>query len=519
VVLKGISVRVLYIEAKLSDCDDFQKAADAIGSTVDVVHSGRAGVDACVDSDYDIVAIGCHLFDMSGLDVARQILDRTPEQPLFLIINKDQHLQAVELMVRGVISYVIPEESNAWLDMLDGFFANLQSRFVKRRDHLEVIEALNKSEQRLQDFAESGSDWWWESDEGDRLIWESHTGDDESGLPASDIAGMTRQEIAGDLMTTYDWAEYQNAIDGRREIEGFEYNYRGADGSVRAAAIYGKPMYSEDGTYKGYRGTASNVTDRKRAEDELNQALVEAEQANRAKSEFLATMSHEFRTPLNAILGFSEMLRAQYMGPLGAKNYEDYANDIHHSGEHLLALINDILDISAIEAGKRSMSPEDINVRELVSDCVHNIEKLARDKGVEVLLDIPGDLPHVHADKRSLIQICYNILSNAVKFTDAGGIVQIIVSQQDDGILLQVEDSGIGISAPDLANITQPFAQVNSDPHNVREGTGLGLSIVKSLIEAHGGELEIVSDVGKGTTVSVSLPIGSAQESQTARIT
>jgi PAS domain S-box-containing protein len=500
-------VRVLYIEAKLSDCDDFQKAAGAIGSTVDVVHSGRAGVDACADSDYDIVAIGCHLFDMPGLDVARQILDRNPEQALFLIISKDQQLQTVDLMVRGVIGFVIQEEDNSWLTMLKGHFTNLQSRFVKRRDHLEAIKALNKSEQRLQDFAESGSDWLWEFDERGGLIWDSHTGDDKSGLPASDVMGMTRQEIAGDLMTTNDWAEYQNAIDERREIQGFEYIFRGKDGNVRAAAIHGKPVYREDGTYMGYRGAASNITDRKRAEDELNKALVDAEQANRAKSEFLATMSHEFRTPLNAILGFSEMLRAQYMGPLGAKNYEEYANDIHHSGEHLLALINDILDISAIEAGKRSMSPEHINVRELVLDCAHNIEKLARDKGVEVLLDIQENLPLVQADKRSLIQICYNILSNALKFTNKGGSVRIAVGLQEQEIILQVVDSGIGISASDLATITQPFAQVNSDPHNVREGTGLGLSIVKSLIEAHSGKLDIVSEIGKGTTVSVSLPV------------
>jgi len=304
------------------------------------------------------------------------------------------------------------------------------------------------------------------------------------------------KNLPGDLFVAEEWSDYRRAIAEHTAIVDFEYSYAGTDGGIRTAMINGKPMFDEAGNFLGHLGAASNVTARKRAEDELNKALVDAEQANRAKSEFLATMSHEFRTPLNAILGFSEMLRAQYMGPLGAKNYEEYANDIHHSGEHLLALINDILDISAIEAGKRSMSPEDINVGDLVSDCVHNIEKLARDKGVEVLLHIPEGLPVVQADKRSLIQICYNILSNALKFTNEGGSVQITAGQQGKEILLQVEDSGIGISASDLANITQPFSQVNSDPHNVREGTGLGLSIAKSLIEAHGGRLDIISDIG-----------------------
>lgn len=503
-------MRVLYIEANPSDCENFQKTAAAFGVTVDVVHSGRAGLEAWADVDYDIVTTGCHLFDQSGLDVARQILDKNPEQPVFLVIRKSHMKQAVDLMPLGVVSFVIQEEGISWHETLEGYFINLQSRSAKRRNHLAAEVALRKSEQRLQDFADSGSDWQWETDTRGVIIWQSATADEISGYTVTSALGMTREEIAGDLYVADEWADYRQAIEEQTAIVSFEFSYITDEGDKRTVVINGKALFDDDGMFVGHRGAASDITLRKKTEADLNKALVDAEQANRAKSEFLATMSHEFRTPLNAILGFSEMLRAQYLGPLGVKNYEEYANDIHLSGEHLLALINDILDISAIEAGKRVMTPESITIRDLIYDCVHNMEKLARDKGVEVLQDIPDDLPLVQADKRSLIQIIYNILSNALKFTNEGGIVQIIASQQDDEILLQIEDSGIGISASDLANITQPFAQVNSDPHNVREGTGLGLSIVKSLVEAHGGKLDIVSVVGTGTTVRIHIPTGGA---------
>ena len=221
-------------------------------------------------------------------------------------------------------------------------------------------------------------------------------------------------------------------------------------------------------------------------------------------------MSHEFRTPLNAILGFSEMMRAQYFGPLGSENYIDYAKDIHDSGEHMLALVNDVLDIAAIEAGKRDFLKEALNLNELLKDCIKSIEKTAIDDGIQLLSEIPAELPTLFADKRSMVQIVLNILYNAIKFTNLNGTITVSVNVKNSEIAISVKDTGIGIPADKLSVITQPFMQASSNPHKAQAGTDLGLSIVKSLAESNGGRLNIDSEVQKGTTVTVTFPLHSA---------
>jgi two-component system, cell cycle sensor histidine kinase PleC len=258
--------------------------------------------------------------------------------------------------------------------------------------------------------------------------------------------------------------------------------------------------------------TVVDITDQKNAEAALQTALRDAEEANQAKSEFLATMSHEFRTPLNAILGFSEMMRTQYFGPLGSDNYTNYANDIHYSGKHLLSLVNDVLDIAAIEAGKRSIVKEPIVLDTLLKECMRNVQKAAEDGGIIVSLELPDDLPVLYADMRSAKQIFLNILSNATKFTDRDGTILVSATATLDEVVVSIKDTGDGIAADKLSIITEPFSQTNSDPYNAQEGTGLGLSIVKSLIEAHGGILDIESEVGIGTTVTLMFPFTENQQ-------
>ncbi len=255
-----------------------------------------------------------------------------------------------------------------------------------------------------------------------------------------------------------------------------------------------------------YRSFDAMTTARADMEEELRIALVDAEQANTAKSELVATMSHEFRTPLNAILGFSDMIRAEYFGPVGAENYKAYANDIHVSGQHMLNLVNDVLDIAAIEAGKRTLFKEAIDIESILTNCVRNLELLAKDGGIDLSLDVPDDLPSLHADLRSITQIVLNILSNAIKFTDPSGTVSVTVTTTDDAITIRVADTGIGIPADRLREVREPFSQAHADPHIAQQGTGLGLAIVCSLVEAHDGGFGIESDVGKGTTVTVSFP-------------
>ncbi len=244
---------------------------------------------------------------------------------------------------------------------------------------------------------------------------------------------------------------------------------------------------------------------------------VRAESANRAKSEFLANMSHELRTPLNAINGFSEMMVGEMFGPLGDARYVDYARDILNSGQHLLALINDVLDMSKIEAGKMNLRFEPVRLDELAEDAVRLIKNRAETAGLQVAIEVPS-LPEGEGDYRALKQVLLNLLSNAVKFTPRGGVITLKAENRRDAlgqrVKVSVIDTGIGIAADDLARLARPFEQIESQLSKTQQGTGLGLALSKSLVEMHGGVLEIESQPGHGTVVSFLLrtPQGSLND-------
>ena len=238
---------------------------------------------------------------------------------------------------------------------------------------------------------------------------------------------------------------------------------------------------------------------------------IRAEGANKAKTEFLANMSHELRTPLNAINGFSEIMHGELFGPLGDARYREYAGDILSSGQHLLAVINDILDMSKIEAGKMNLKFERIDLQEVAEDAARLIRNRAEAAGLSLAVDMPN-LPEVEADFRALKQVLLNLLSNAVKFTPRGGQIRLFGRAVGDGVaarrvLVGVQDTGIGISREDLDRLTKPFEQVESQHAKSQQGTGLGLSLTKALVELHGGLLEVKSEPGQGTTVSFMLVV------------
>jgi len=236
-------------------------------------------------------------------------------------------------------------------------------------------------------------------------------------------------------------------------------------------------------------------------------AMTRAEAANQAKSEFLANMSHELRTPLNAINGFSEIMSGEMFGPLGDAKYKGYAADILKSGQHLLSLINDILDMAKIEAGKLTLHYEAVSVKEVVEDAARLMRGRIEEAGLNLLVDAP-DLPDIEADYRGLKQVVLNLISNAVKFTPEGGHIVVALSREDDDrVRLAVTDTGIGIAAEDLQRLARPFEQVEVQHSKTTQGTGLGLALTKSLIELHGGRLVMQSEPGQGTTVSFDLPI------------
>lgn len=250
-----------------------------------------------------------------------------------------------------------------------------------------------------------------------------------------------------------------------------------------------------------------DVTDRKQQEHALDLACTAAERADAAKTRFLATMSHELRTPLNAIIGFSEMIVQEATLPLDATRRKEYAQLINDSGQHLLSVVNSILDMSKMESGSFEILPEPFAPREVLLSGSNLLALKARDNGIELVTRVPENLPQMVGDPRAFRQIILNLVSNAIKFTERGGRVTISARVEGARMVLRVVDNGVGIAQEDLKRIGDPFFQAGKTYQRRHEGTGLGLSIVKSLVALHRGEIDVQSKVEEGTTVTVMLPL------------
>ncbi len=250
-----------------------------------------------------------------------------------------------------------------------------------------------------------------------------------------------------------------------------------------------------------------DITQRKQEGEAIELARAEAERANAAKSRFLATMSHELRTPLNAVIGFSEMLCKESALMIDAARRHEYAELINELGRHLLSVVNGILDMSKIETGNFAITPEPFSPRRAIEDCCGLLALKARDLGIELTTVLAGELPDIVADKRALNQIMLNLVSNAIKFTDRGGRITVSARHEGNTFAVTVADTGVGIDSDDMARIGDPFFQARSSYDRRHDGTGLGLSIVKGLVALHGGDMEIASRIGEGTSITIRLPV------------
>lgn len=299
---------------------------------------------------------------------------------------------------------------------------------------------------------------------------------------------------------------FQRAIIEQNDYD-MEFRITRPRGDIRFIRCEGRCERDAEGDVIALYGIMQDMTERMLYERELKEAKDAAERAYAAKSQFLANMSHELRTPLNAIIGFSEMMQRQLLGPIGTEKYLDYIAGIRESGEHLLDLISDILDMSKIEAGKYELDLEEVNISKTMKLAAHMMEGRALECGLKLVTDqLQNEELAITADRRAFMQIILNLLSNAVKFSNDGGKIWLECHERPDFISIKVRDEGIGIPANKLQCIMRPFEQASSSYSRNHEGSGLGLAITKELVEMHGGTLLIDSTIGEGTTVTVRMP-------------
>lgn len=522
-------------QKSLYNADDHMAVFVTMGHDFLILMSSSGQIVEC--NDIFTQAVGYtskELKNRSFLDLIYED-DKSAIQPIFKTLmssTRDETCDSVPFLTHGPSLPVVNCECRIVTSKGDVFWLDCRIKLVEGQLYLvarDLTQAkvheheLLRREQQLSEAQSIGHMGHW--------VW--YVGDEK--LEFSDeifsIFGQTRD----DFIPTIDGINnvlhrrdrgrmaqaFQRALIERKNYQ-MEFRIVRPDNNVRFILLQGRCETDESGDVISLFGIMQDITQRTQYERELCDAKESAERAYAAKSQFLANMSHELRTPLNAIIGFSEMIEKQMLGPIGTPKYIDYIVGIRESGEHLLDLISDILDMSKIEAGKYTLDLEEFNLLKILRLAVHMMEGRALEAGVKIFSSIPDgeDLP-MRGDRRAIMQMILNVLSNAVKFTEDGGEVRLYcqvrhsgdlsIGHNDDIIEICIEDTGIGIPASKLPYVTKPFEQAANHFTRNHEGSGLGLAITKELAELHGGNLIITSKLGVGTSVTMSIPRYPAQ--------
>jgi len=387
------------------------------------------------------------------------------------------------------------QPKNKFLDFdIQSTIKNYSDTLTRQRKRLSEAEAIARIGQ-----------WHWRIGQ-DRLsfsdeLYRIFGVTPEQFTPTLDtVNSMIHQDDADRMMQVF-----QRATIEKKDYD-MDFRIQVSADDIRYIRCEGRCHLDDEGDVISLYGVMQDVTETMQRERDLRNAKDTAERAYAAKSQFLANMSHELRTPLNAVIGFSEMMERQLLGPVGNDKYLEYIKGIRESGEHLLDLITDILDMSKIEAGKYELALEEFNIAKVVRLAVHMTEGRALDNAIRMNINVSNEGLKMIADRRAVMQMVLNLLSNAIKFSKKNGFINIGLYEEATHLSIKVQDNGIGIPANKLANITMPFEQAELDYTKEYEGTGLGLSITKELAEIHGGSLGIESTIDVGTLVTINLP-------------
>jgi PAS domain S-box-containing protein len=491
--------RVLVVDDDIDFAESLSDALSLHGFEVKTANNAAAAKEKVELWNPQVAVVDNQLGATRGVDLIPQLKERSPQIMCVMITAYSVIDAAIRSLKAGASDYlrkpISPEEI---VRSLENCFdkAQLQDRRIQAELALMEREAkLNAIMDNVGEgiFTISRSGLIESSNPAAHRLFGYETGtmtdlDVTKVIPGGVTALEAAADIRNDDVSTAGWTV------GRRKT--------GEDFNMELSV--GRMKFNDQHVYIA---TMRDVSDRLRRQAELQEAKTEAEIANRAKSEFLANVSHELRTPLNAVLGFSEMLLTAKFGPLGHNLYHDYANFIHDSGEHLLAIISDILDVSKIEAGKLVMQEDEVDVSRLCDSAMSLVKGRAQGKKISLTREVPDDLPDIFVDPRILKQVLINLLSNAVKFTEEDGSVILEAHVTDDGgFQFVVRDNGIGIAEENLASVLLPFGQVHDIYTKNHEGTGLGLPLAKRLTEIHDGTLTLISEIEVGTSVMVDLP-------------
>lgn len=387
-------------------------------------------------------------------------------------------------------------------DFLDAIYHDI----TETRD---AHRALTESEERFRQFAELASDWYFETNDemhltflSERYEAISETSNDELlGRPYDEVIELRTQDLPDELSRP--WHELLRIWREHRSFRDHQMRFRNEAGTYKTVSLSGEPRFDEDGRFVGYRGIGRDMSALANAQDRMFESLAQAEKANATKTSFIANVSHELRTPLNAILGFSSIMADEMIGEMANERYRRHAADIHQSGNHLLSLVNDLLDMSRVEAGKYAIEDEDIVISSEVERVFALLNHQAGDRKLDNKCEADGLI--LRADRRSIRQVLINLIANSIKFTSGQGNISVEMKDlAEDGIRLSVIDDGTGIPATEMEQIFEPFGRAAT--HLAAEGTGLGLPLSRNLIELHGGSISMKSEPGHGTRVNIELP-------------